>query len=410
MGCDPAQFRERRVVLISEVMLGGVREHILQLAFFLKQRNWDVHLVVGLERADGAFHAERPNLEIAGIPVLPLPMQCNAFAPGNLLSVCRLARLLRAWQPDLVHVHCAIAGAVGRIAAMLSGTKAVVYSPHGGSLHQVHGRLGGIYGAIERLLARRTGAIVLISDWLRSRCVEVIRCLPEKMVVVPIGIDVGRFPPVEPEQRQDARSSLSIAPHSTVFLCVGLLRRIKGQDLLVRAFQRVWQRSPQSKLFLVGEGELRSELEQLARRLGMTTAVQFTGFVDDVSTYLRAADVYVQPSRADASSYSVMEAMVSSLPVVATGVAALPEIVRDGTTGFLVAAEDDGAMAAAMALLADRPELRQKMGLAGRRRIIECFRSDEMVRRTEQVYLDCLEMEDRRTLPVLSKRPWGILR
>ncbi len=118
--------------------------------------------------------------------------------------------------------------------------------------------------------------------------------------------------------------------------------------------------------------------------------MQFTGFVKDVSPCLRAADVYVQPSRSDASSYSVMEAMACSLPVVATAVAALPEIVQDGTTGFLVAAEDDGAMAAAMALLADRPELRQKMGFAGRRRILECFRSDEMVRRTEQVYLSCL--------------------
>lgn len=410
MGCDPAQPRQRRVVLISEAMSGGVREHILQLAFSLKQRRWDVRLVVGLERADGAFHAERPNLEKAGVPLYSLPMRHNAWAPGNLLSAFRLARLLRAWQPDVVHAHCAIAGAIGRVAAMLAGTKAIVYSPHGGSLHQVYGRLGGIYGAIERLLARRTGAIILISDWLRSRGAEVIRCSPEKMVVVPIGIDAGRFPPIEPEQRQAARSALAISPHTTVFLCVGLLRKIKGQDLLVRAFQRVWQRDSQSKLLLVGEGEMRSELEHLARRLGMTKAVQFTGFVDDVSTYLRAADVYVQPSRADASSYSVMEAMISSLPVVATGVAALPEIVQDSATGFLVPAEDDGAMAAAMTLLADRPELRRKMGLAGRRRIIECFRSDEMVCRTEQVYRDCLGVENRRALPLLSKRPWGILR
>jgi glycosyltransferase involved in cell wall biosynthesis len=410
MGCDPAQPRQRRVVLISEAMSGGVREHILQLAFSLKQRRWDVRLVVGLERADGAFHAERPNLEKAGVPLYSLPMRHNAWAPGNLLSAFRLARLLRAWQPDVVHAHCAIAGAIGRVAAMLAGTKAIVYSPHGGSLHQVYGRLGGIYGAIERLLARRTGAIILISDWLRSRGAEVIRCSPEKMEVVPIGIDAGRFPPIEPEQRQAARSALAISPHTTVFLCVGLLRKIKGQDLLVRAFQRVWQRDSQSKLLLVGEGEMRSELEHLARRLGMTKAVQFTGFVDDVSTYLRAADVYVQPSRADASSYSVMEAMISSLPVVAAGVAALPEIVQDSATGFLVPAEDDGAMAAAMTLLADRPELRRKMGLAGRRRIIECFRSDEMVCRTEQVYRDCLGVENRRALPLLSKRPWGILR
>jgi glycosyltransferase involved in cell wall biosynthesis len=105
-----------------------------------------------------------------------------------------------------------------------------------------------------------------------------------------------------------------------------------------------------------------------------------------------------------------MEAMISSLPVVAAGVAALPEIVQDSATGFLVPAEDDGAMAAAMTLLADRPELRRKMGLAGRRRIIECFRSDEMVCRTEQVYRDCLGVENRRALPLLSKRPWGILR
>lgn len=380
----------RRVLLISEAMLGGVREHILQLAFGLERRGWEVCLTVALGRADGGFRAAVPNLETNGIPVYPLPMQRNPLAPGNALSVFLVARLLRAWRPDMLHAHCAIAGAIGRTAAWLVGTKAVVYSPHGGSLHQVYGPLGRIYGAIEWLLAPRTSGIILLSEWLRSRCAEVIRCSPEKMVVVPIGIDAENLPPVEMEQRQEARSLLGNAAHDKVFLSVGVLRKIKGQDLLVRAFLHVWRRDPQSRLLVVGEGEMRSDLEQLARRLGIASAIRFTGFVGDVSPYLRAADVYVQPSRSDASSYSILEAMACSLPVVATRVAALPEIVQDGITGLLVAREDEVGMAAAMSRLADCPERRRAMGIAGRRRVVECFRVEEMVRRTEEVYLRCL--------------------
>lgn len=386
---DPAP-RERRVVLISEALLGGVREHVLRLAFSLKERGWDVRLVVALERADPGFHAELPHLEAAGIPVYPLPMSRSIAAPGNFIAMIRLARLLRKWRPAVVHTHCAIAGAVGRVAALLAGGRSIVYSPHGGSLHQVYGLWGSVYGALERLLAVPTNTIILISDWLRGRCAEVIRCAPEKMVVVPIGIDLEQFPPVEAGQKQAARAALGVPPGTTVFTCVGVVREIKGQDLLVAAFHHVFERHPQSKLFVVGDGEMRGELQELAKRLNIAEGVQFTGFVDDIMPYLRAADVYVQPSRSDASSYSIMEAMACSLPVVATRVAAFPEIVQDSATGFLVEAEDARAMAEAMSFLADSPEQRQKMGLAGRQRVVERFRLEEMVLRTEGVYLNCL--------------------
>lgn len=382
---------ERRVVLISEALLGGVREHILRLAFSLKERGWDVRLVVALERADPGFHAELPHLQAAGIPVYPLPMSRNIAAPGNLIAMVRLALLLRKWMPAVVHTHCAIAGAVGRVAALVAGSRAIIYSPHGGSLHQVYGLWGKLYGALERMLAVPTKTIILISEWLRSRCIEVVGCAPEKMVVVPIGIELEQFPPISAEQRKDARAALGVSPETSLFVCIGVLRPIKGQDLLVSAFRHVYQRHPKARLFVVGQGEMRGQLEELARRFNISEAVRFTGFVDDITPYLRAADVYVQPSRSDASSYSSMEAMASSLPVVATRVAALPEIIQDGVTGFLADIEDEQAMAAAMSFLADSPEQRQKMGMAGRRRIVECFRAEEMVRQTEGVYLNCLQ-------------------
>jgi len=394
---DMQGLRHRQVVFVCEVLLGGIREHILQLLFGLKERGWNVCLFFGGDRADPEFLAARQQLHAAGVETHSLPMKRNPVSPSNLVAVFRLAGMLRQLQPDLVHAHCAIGGAVGRIAARLAGAKKALYSPHGGSLHHQAGFASWLYGVVERVLARRTQVIILISEWLRSRCAEVVGCPSERMIVVPIGIEITQFPMPGAADRAFARKLLGADPRAIVFLCVGLLRPIKGQDILIRAFRHVLDRNPEARLVLVGEGESRGEMESLAGRLGIQAAVQFTGFVKDVRPFLRAADVYVHPTRGDASSYSIMEAMACGLPVIASRVAAIPEIVVDGLTGLLVLPENPLAMADAMHWLAQRPEQRLSLGNAGRERVQNCFPVEEMIRRTEQVYLRCLGVESQPT-------------
>lgn len=378
-------------------MAFGVRQHVLQLLFGLRERGWEVDLVVSLDRADPAFHAARPALEAAGIRVFPLLMRRNPLSPDNAIAAFRLRRWLRRMRPDVVHTHSAIAGAVGRVAAVSAGVPTVIYSPHGGSLHEGLGMAGRVYAAIERLLAKRTGAIILVSEWLRGRCATVVRCAPEQMIVVPIGIDVSLFPEVRPEERQAARAQLGLDPDTVFFLCIGFIRKTKGQDVLVKAFERLRRIQPGCKLFLVGEGEMRGELVQRVRQLGMDSDVVFTGFVDDVRTYMRAADVYVHPTRADAGPYAPLEAMACNLPVVGTSVGAIPDFVENGRTGLLVPTEDDRAMSDAMALLVSNTELRRRMADAARQSVLQRFNLEQMVHNTERVYLQCLGATESRS-------------
>lgn len=393
----------RRILFVVEAMGGGVREHVIQLSQGLLQRGWDVHLVVSLDRADGQFHKERPRLEAAGIRVYPLLMKRNPASPANFLAMFRVRRLLKRLRPDLVHTHSAIGGAVGRVATWMAGDIPVLYSPHGGSLHEKQA-MHWIYAIIERVLAIHTSTIILVSEWLRARCAQVVRCAPEKMMVVPVGIDPYRFSTPDREQRRQDRAQLGIADEDVVFLCVALLRRIKGQDVLVRAFQRVHEHNPHARLILVGEGELHGELESLIQQLRLASCARLTGFVDDVMPYFGAADVYVHPSRGDAGPYSPLQAMASSLPVIATLVGALPEIVEDGHTGILVPPEDPSAMSLAMLSLVENAGERRRMGLAGRRRSIECFHLHDMILRTEKVYLHCLGLQEQQVVAAYASQ------
>jgi glycosyltransferase involved in cell wall biosynthesis len=224
------------------------------------------------------------------------------------------------------------------------------------------------------------------------------------MAVVPVGIDPCRFSTPDREQRRQDRAQLGIADEDVVFLSVALLRRIKGQDVLVRAFQRVHEHNPHARLILVGEGELHGELDSLIQQLGLASCARLTGFVDDVMPYFRAADVYVHPSRGDAGPYSPLEAMACSLPVISTSVGALPEIVEDGHTGILIPPDDPGAMALAMLSLAEDGEERRRMALAGSSRVIECFQLHDMILRTEKVYLHCLGLQEPKAIAAYASK------
>lgn len=169
----------------------------------------------------------------------------------------------------------------------------------------------------------------------------------------------------------------------------GRLSRVKGVDVLLQALARIKETVPGKidvSLDAMGTGTLEEELQELAGQLGIGDRVRFLGYLPDAATRLAQYDVFCLPSREDMCPLVCVEAMSQALPVVATTVGGLPELVVEGETGLLVPADDVQALATALLALAENPVWRRQMGDAGRRRFEECFTQEHMARQTWEIY------------------------
>jgi glycosyltransferase involved in cell wall biosynthesis len=200
----------------------------------------------------------------------------------------------------------------------------------------------------------------------------------DKLEVTPLGVDPDHFRP------RPFRSS----PAPFEILCVGRLTPAKGQHILLRAMRRLRNEGRRVRLRLVGDGPDRASLESSARQLGITDCVRFEGAVnqDAIRSFYENADVFALPSFAEGIPVVLMEAMAMTVPSISTRITGIPELIRDGVDGLLVAPSDEGELASAVARLMDDPELRQRLGCAGRERVLEKYHLTRNIERLAEVF------------------------
>lgn len=298
-----------------------------------------------------------------------LPRPCRH--PAQLPGLRRWLRgQLRSFQPDVVHVtlyHALIAVAsLGRA----PGTKRVLTHAYG------TGVLSG-YGwtkpHTDRWAGRRFDRVVAISQSGYELLVRDYGYPTEKVLLIQPGWEGTPLP-------------RSPAPRPPTIVCVAKLRPEKGHELLVGALEIVRRQVPDARLVLVGDGEQRDRLAAQVVELGLTGSVEFAGAVPEVWPYLAEADVFALASKSEAFGIAIAEAMAAGLPVVAPAVGGIPELVRPGVSGELFPPGDDRALAGHLVRLLTTPELRDRMGQAGRE-ASENLRIDKSVGR----YLDLIE-------------------
>jgi glycosyltransferase involved in cell wall biosynthesis len=235
----------------------------------------------------------------------------------------------------------------------------------------------------ERLAAKVAKKIICVSRYDRDLALSLRVAKPSQLVVIRNGIDPRTF--LEDEETAVQRE-LALE-NSLVVTFVGRLAHPKDPLTLLKAVQNL----PKAKLVLVGDGPLRSEVEALTRQYNLGDRVILTGFRTDVPAILDASDVFVLATRWEGLPYVIIEAMMSGLPVVATDVGGVAELVEEGTTGFLVPPEQPEALAHALQKLLTRRQLRDTMGQAGRERALDNFTLDRMLSGIQSVYEDVLQ-------------------
>jgi len=221
------------------------------------------------------------------------------------------------------------------------------------------------------------------------------RIPPEKVIVIHNGIDWSRF--ALPRSPGPIRHALGVSPETPVIVSVGGLRDAKGHSYLLEAVSELRSAGKEFRVWLVGDGVLREAIERQIRQLELERIVTLLGTRKEIPEILCESDIYCLASLWEGLPGSIMEAMSSALPVVATAVGGVPELVRDGETGLLVPSRDPKAMAEALAKLLDSPRMRVALGEAGQS-VIRChFAIADKIRDLEKVYEDLLSMEARTT-------------
>jgi glycosyltransferase involved in cell wall biosynthesis len=300
----------------------------------------------------------------------------------------KLDALFKEYRPTIVHTH--LGGiAYAFILAMKYRTPVRVHTLHNVARHEMG---VGPYRRVRFLAFRfRVGSFVPVAIAEEvARTFEALYKYPNP-VLIPNGVSIEVFSP-NLEVRQRVRRELQVEPQTLVFIHVGRFAAVKNHEMLVAAFaQLVGQQPVPAELWLVGDGELRETVQHQVRALGIESRVRFLGVRSDIPDLLRAADVFVFPSRWEGNPLSVMEAMAAGLPVVATAVGGVPELVEDGASGILVPNEDLHGLVAAMQRMAQNPDLRAQMGRAARCRAVERFDIRQTVRAYEALYEELLQ-------------------
>jgi glycosyltransferase involved in cell wall biosynthesis len=368
VGERPSRPASILVVSNHGAVVGGGELSLLDLLRGLDRDRWAPVLVVP---ADGEVATRGRDLDLP-VHVIPLPPLRRPRA-GSVRSVGTLARLARAADAALIHANGSRAMAYAAVAGRLTARPTLW-----------HVRVADRDGLVDRVLCALATAIIATSRAVARR----FPWAPAKVRLVPNGVDLRRFAPRLPSGA--VRASLGVPPSAPVVLSIGRHVPEKGYRHLVDAAALVERARPGVHWVLVGDGELRGELEAQARRLGLASRVHFTGWRDDVTDVLALADVFVLPSESEGFGRVLVEAMAMGRAIVATAVGGVPDVVVAGETGVLVRPADPAPLADAVRALLDDPARAARLGAAGRARAESTFSLGAHVDAVERVYDEML--------------------
>ena len=300
-----------------------------------------------------------------------------------------LVRFIKSGNFDIVHTNILRADLFGRMAAHAARVPVIVSTEHG--IHSWEYRGNFIRHLVRRIYLHTlsyTSKIIAVSDFVKKDLIH--EGVPEQKIVrIFNGVDVDSFVPVPPEERDKWRAYITDKPVKRTIGLVGNLIEMKGLRYFIRALPLILEKHPDTLVVVVGEGMLRNEMEAEVNRQGFSSRVKFLGRITELTRRIMASlDILVQPSLTESFGLTVAEALSCEVPVVATKVGGLPDIIEDGVCGFLIPPKNPEALAARVNQLLEDPGIIRSMGQAGRRRIMDRFSLSDTAQSYLELYRD----------------------
>ncbi|OHB82813.1 MAG: glycosyl transferase family 1 [Planctomycetes bacterium RBG_16_64_12] len=374
--------------VITRLILGGAQENtVLSCEDLIRIYRDDVLLVTGPALGPEGSLMERARA--GGVPMEVVPPLRRPIHPGrDLASYLRIKRILRDFQPDIVHTHSAKAGVLGRAAASRLGVPAIVHGVHGAPFHPYQGRgARAVFRACERWAAPKCHAFISVADAMTDLMVEAGVAPREKFTTIYSGMEVEPFLN-SGEHRDRVRRQLGYKPEHVVVGKVARLFHLKGHEYVIRAARQVVDAQPNARFLLVGDGLLAPRLRRQIAAAGLGDHFQFTGLVppEQIPGLIAAMDVVVHASLREGLARVLPQALIAGKPVVSYDVDGAREVVLPHQTGYLLPPKRVAEMADALIRLAADPALRDRLGSEGRRRFTDTFRHERMTEQIRALY------------------------
>lgn len=374
------------VRIIARLNIGGPAINTVLLSAGLDKFGFKTCLVagtVGVNEGDMEYFAREHCVK----PVIVNDLTREINVLKDLKALWKVYRIIRREKPDIVHTHTAKAGTLGRLAAILAGVPVKVHTFHG---HIFDGYFSGlatkVFIAIERFLGRFTDKVVVVSNSVENDVSMRYNIVSkDKVAVIQLGFELEKFFEAD-KNKGRLRQELGLGSDVLLIGIVGRLVPVKNHKMFLDVVKKV-----PAKFIIVGDGELRQELENYAAELGIRDKVVFLGWRRDLENIYVDLDVVCLTSLNEGTPVSLIEAMASARPVLATGVGGVRDIVKNNENGLLVQSNDvDGFSKALLSMLEDR-EKRLEMGRYGRKFVNENFRKERLIKDTENLYNSLLK-------------------
>lgn len=371
-----------KILHVVRPAAGGMKKHLLDLVRLTPKDRFEVSV------ACPAGSSIQEELIKLGVSVFPIPLAGELSPARDWATVRLLARHLVSEQITVMHAHSSKGALVGRLAAAMAHTPAAFFTAHNSIFYEEWpGWKINLFALAERFLARFTDRIITVSDALKKDILNKEKIPAKQLTTIYNGIDMDSF-----NSNVDTlavRKSLGLPPLGQVVGTIARLAPQKGVTYFLRAASLL--KDYQVNFIVVGDGPLREQLERETVELGLQDRVTFAGQRDNIPAVLPVFDIFVLPSVTEGLPLTILEAMATARPVVATTVGGIPEVIQEGKNGLLVAPRDPEALAVALAgLLAER-ERAARMGAAGKSLVQERFTVASMVEKTVNLYLSVLE-------------------
>lgn len=376
--------------IITKSNWGGAQRYVYDLAVCLKNE-WETKVAAG---ARGRLFEE---LKKAGIPAIGVAsFQRDINLLKEIFALAELVSIFLREKPDIVHLNSSKAGGIGAVAAKIASLLLlkrirVIFTVHGWGFFEPRPRW---QNAVIRIASA-------ISAWLQDKIILISKSdfhaanfiSAKKLVFIPLGITMPEIYTREKSRRTFSRHMPQPVEGGELIIgTIAELTKNKGLEYLIEAGKILRDKIPdrQFHILIIGEGEKRKEIEEKIKDAGMQNTVRLLGFLPDAVKLLPCFDIFVLPSLKEGLPYTIIEAASAGLPVVATAIGGIPDLIDDQKNGILVAPGDARGLANALKTLILNADLRQKMGSAGAKKIAKHFSLQSMIQKTTNVYHQCL--------------------
>lgn len=375
--------------IINRFNLGGPTYNATFLSAFLSDE-YETKLIGGAHEeheGDSLFIPEKYGVDFEIIPELQRSVSFSA----DRKAIQKVRKIIREFKPDIVHTHASKAGAVGRIAAAKEGVPVIVHTFHGHVFHSYFNPLKtAFFKQVERRLAKKSSAIIAISPQQKHELVDIHKIAPEhKVHVVPLGFDLEPYTAHKADKRLGFRRNWEVQDEVVIGI-IGRLTAIKNHKLFIDAFLQVLRSTDVPvKAFVIGDGEMRDELEGYVANSCKTeerNAFVFTSWMKNIEEILPGLDIVALSSLNEGTPVSLIEAQAAGVPVISTNVGGVRDVILNQQTGVIVDSFETVEFANALLDLVNDKKKRQLMSQNGWNHVQKKYHYTRLCNEMEELY------------------------